>query len=123
MKKTNYNHHCHHRHHYNHHHHHRNNHHCHIFSSPLWCRLCLRSFVSKISHIPSTRLVKFQHKIDFQSRRLSSFLKKTRESSFVFLKTRSVLELLRSYLNIAKVDTITSSSSNVGVPALLLRKS
>ena len=42
---------------------------------------------------------------------------------FVFSKTRLVLELLRSYSNLAKVDTIPSLSSNVGVPALLLRES
>ena len=42
---------------------------------------------------------------------------------FVFSKTRSVFELLRSYLNLAKVNTLPLSSSNVGVPALLLRES
>ena len=42
---------------------------------------------------------------------------------FVFSKTRSVLELLRSYSNLAKVDTLSSSSSNVGVPVLSLRES
>jgi len=125
MKKTHYNHYRHHHnHHYhNHHHHHHHNHHCHSFSSPLWCRLCLRSFGSKISHFPSSRLVTFQHKIDFQPRRSSSFLKKKQEIMFVFSKTRSVFELLRSYSNLAKVDTLPSSSSNVGVPALLLRES
>ena len=83
MKKTNYNHHCHHRHHHNHHqhHHHNNNHHCDSFSFPLWCRLCFRSgFGSKISHFPFSRMVKFQHKIDFKPRRLSSFLKKKHKS-------------------------------------------
>ena len=82
MKKTHYNHHRHH-HNHHHHHHHNNNHHCHSFSSPLWCRLSLRSFGSKISHFPSSRLVTFQHKIDFQPRR-SSFLKKKQEIVFVF---------------------------------------
>ena len=42
---------------------------------------------------------------------------------FVFSKTCSVFELLRSYSDLAKVDTLPSSSSNVGVPALLLRES
>ena len=121
MKKTHYNHHNNHNHH--HHHHHHNIHHRHGFSSPLWCWLCLRSFGSKISHFPFSRLVKIQHKIDFQTRRLSSFLKKKQEIMFVFSKTRSVFELLRSYLNLAKVDTIPSSSSIMGVPALLLRES
>ena len=126
MKKTHYNHHCHRRHHHNHHHHHHHhhhNHHCHSFSSPLCCRLCLRSFGSKISHFHSSRQVTFQHKIYFQPRRSSSFLKKKEEIMFVFSKTRSVFELLRSYSNLAKLDTIPSSSSNVGVPALLLRES
>jgi hypothetical protein len=119
MKKTNYN---HHRHHHNHHHHH-NNHHCHSFSSPLWCRLCLRSFGSKISHFFFSRLVKIQHKIDFQPRRSSYFLKKKQIIVFFFSKTRSVFKLLRSYSNLAKVHTIPSSSSIMGVPALLLRES
>ena len=122
MKETNYNHHCHHHNHHHHCHHH-NNHYCHSFSSPIWCQLCLRSFGSKISHFPSSRLVKFQHKIDFQPKRVSSFLKKKQEIMFVFSKIRPVFELLRSYLNLAKVDTIPSSSSYVGVPALLLRES
>ena len=89
MKKTHYNHHRHRRHHHNHHHDHQHhhNHHCHRFSSPLWWRLCLRSFGSKISHFPSSRLVTFQHKIDFQPRRLSSFLKKKQEIMLVFSKT------------------------------------
>ena len=119
MKKTHYNHHCHHCHHHNHHHHHHhhhNNHHCHSFSSPLWCQLCLRYFGSKISHFPFSRLVKIQHKIDFQPRRSYSFLKKKQDLMFVFSKTRSVFELLRSYSNLAKVDTIPSSSSIMGVP-------
>ena len=122
MKKT----HCnHHRHHHNHHHHHHynHNHHCHSFSSLLWCQLCVRSFGIKISHFPSSRLVTFQHKIDFQPGRSSSFLKKKQEIMFVFSKTRLVYELLRSYSNLAKVDTLPSLSSNVGVPALLLRES
>ena len=108
MKETNYNHHCHHHNHHNHHHHHHhhNNHHCHSFFPPLWCRLCLRSFGNKNSHFPSSRLVKFQHKIDFKPKRLSSFLKKKKEIMFVFSKTCSVFELLRTNLNLAKVDTI-----------------
>ena len=115
MKKTHYNHHRYRHHHHNHNHHHHHNHHCHCFSSPLWCRLCLRSFGSKISHFPSSRQVTFQHKIDSQPRRSPSFLKKKQEIMFVFSKTRSVFEILRSYSNLAKVDTIPSWSSNVGV--------
>ena len=86
MKKTNYNHDRHHRHQHNHHHddHNNNIHHCHSFSSPLWCRLCLRSFGRKISKFPSSRLVTFQHKIDFQTRGASSFLKKRQEILFFF---------------------------------------
>ena len=42
---------------------------------------------------------------------------------FVFSKNRSVFELLCSYSNLAKVDTLPSLSSIVGVPALLLRES
>ena len=115
MKKTHYNHHCYRLHHHNHHHHdhYHHNHHCHTFSSPLWCQLCLRSFGSKIIHFPSSRLVTYQHNIDFQPKRLSSFLKKKQEIMFVFSKTCSVFELLRSYSNLAKVDTLPSSSSNV----------
>ena len=41
----------------------------------------------------------------------------------VFSKTRLVFELLRSYLNLATVDTLPSLCSYVGVPALLLRES
>ena len=78
------------------------------------------SFGSKISHFPFSRLVKFQHKIDFQPKRSSSFLKKKQEIMFVFSKTRSVFELLRSYSNLAKVDTIPSWSSSMGVQPLLL---
>ena len=90
MKKTHY--YLHHHNHNNniHHHHHHNNHHCQSFSSPLWCRLCLRSFGNKIRHFPSSRLVTFQHKVDFQPRRLSSFLKKKKEIMFVSSKTCSV---------------------------------
>ena len=77
MKKTQHIHHRHHlnHHHYHNHHHHRHNHHCHSFSSPLWCRLYLRSFGRMISNFPSSWLVIFQHKIDFQIKRLSYFLK------------------------------------------------
>ena len=123
MKKTHYSHHRHHHHHHNHHHHHHHNHHCHSFSSPFWCRLNLRSFGSKISHFPSSRLVTIQHKMDFKHGRSSSFLKKKQEIMFVFSKTCSVFELLRSYSNLAKVDTLPSLSSHVGVPALVLRES
>ena len=42
---------------------------------------------------------------------------------FFFSKTHSVFELQRSYLNLAKVDTLPSLTSNVGVTALLLRES
>ena len=89
MKKTKYNHHRNHSHrhnHHHHHHHHHNNHHWHNFYSPLWCLLCLRSFGSKISHFPSSRLIKFQRKIYFQPRRLSSFLKKKTGKHLRFFK-------------------------------------
>ena len=85
LKKTHYKHHCnhpcHHNHHHHHHHHH-HNHHCHSLSSPLWCQLCLRSFGSKKSHFPFSRLVTFQHKIDFQSQKVA-FLSKEKTGNHV----------------------------------------
>ena len=86
MKKTNYTHHHHHCHHHNNHHHDHNIHHCHSFSFPIWCRLCLRSFGSKIRYFPFSRLVKFQDKNDFQPIRLSSFLKKKTGNYVYFFK-------------------------------------
>ena len=83
----------------------------------------LSSSLSTFSHFPSSRLVTFQHKIYFQPKSLYSFLKKKQEIMFFFSKTCSVFELLRSYLILAKVDTLRSSNFNVGVPVLLLRES
>ena len=45
------------------------------------------------------------------------------EIVFVFSKTHSVFELPHSYSNLAKVDTLPSLSSNVGVTALLFSDS
>ena len=53
--------------------------------------------------------------------RLSYFVKRKWKIVFVFSKTRSVFELPRSYSNLAKVDTLPSLSSNVGVTGPLLR--
>ena len=110
MKKTHYNHHRHHCHHHNyhhHHHHHHHNHHCHSFSAPLRWWFCLRSFRSKISHFPSSSLVTFQHKFDFQPRRLSSFLKKKQEIMFVFSKPCSVVGANALIFELSKIRYIT----------------
>ena len=121
MKKTHYNHYCHHQnypHHHDHHHHcHCQNRHFHSFSSPLWRRLCLRSFGRMISNFQSSRLVTFQRKLDFQIRRLSYFLKNISKIQFVFSKTHSFLELPHQYSNLPKVYTIASSSSKIASQA------
>ena len=90
-----------------------------VFLPPL-VPIVFRSFGSKISHFPFSRLVKIQYKIYFQPRRSASFLKKKEEIIFVFLKTRSVFELLHPYSNLAKVDIIPSSSFFYGSPCSLL---
>ena len=78
MKKTHYN---------NNIHHHHHHHHQHSFSSPILCQLCLRSFTRKITNFPSSMVMTFLHKLDFQLKRLSYFVKNTRKILLVFSKT------------------------------------
>ena len=71
--------------HYYHHHYHCHNHHCHSFSSPLWCRLCLRCFGWMTCNFLSSRLVTFQHILELQIRTLSYFLKNIWKILFGFI--------------------------------------
>ena len=105
---------------YHHHHHHHYHHHCHSLLAPAPHQSYLRSFGRMISPFLYPKVITFQHNLDFQLRRSSYFVNMKWEIVFVFqTKTHSVFELQRSYLNLAKVDTLPSSSLNVGVTAIL----
>ena len=78
--------------------------------------------VRKISHFRFSRLVKFQHKLDFQLRRSSYFLKKRKEIMYIFSNPHLFLELVLQYSKLTKVYNIVSSSSNIRSAALLFRE-
>ena len=82
-----------------------------VYWPPLWCRSCLRSISRKISPYPSWRLIRFQHKLDFQLRRSSYFIERRQEVMFVFFKYSFIFKATALIFKLNQ----PSSSSNMGV--------